>query len=217
MPELNPPQKPTRVAIAGFHTWRKVFERRTPSRLIQRNRTERSRRKSASTKTPYEQLGLNCVANIRHRSEFGATGEHSLSGSASSTIQMSRPSWLTKPHPRDIDVCSSDARRMRSARLSRAPVMTFTWKGYGDPRCGCRMRKPGRCRTMQRRARGTAPFRGAVKRQAAHFSLADAGKSAQFRPRSGPIWVEYTTSHRWRPTCHPIKKAQRSPNHRRTC
>src|SRR5450631_2663318 len=20
-----------------------------------------------------------------------------------------------------------------------APVMTFTWKGYGDPRCGCRM------------------------------------------------------------------------------
>jgi hypothetical protein len=48
-----------------------------------------------------------------------------------------------------------------------APVMTFTWKGYGDPRCGCRMRKPGRCRTMQRRARGTAPFRGAVKRQAA--------------------------------------------------
>jgi hypothetical protein len=21
-----------------------------------------------------------------------------------------------------------------------APVMTFTWKGYGDPRCGCRIR-----------------------------------------------------------------------------
>ena len=39
-----------------------------------------------------------------------------------------------------------------------APVMTFTWKGYGDPRCGCRMGKPGRCRTMQRRARGTAPL-----------------------------------------------------------
>jgi hypothetical protein len=52
-----------------------------------------------------------------------------------------------------------------------APVMTFTWKGYGDPRCGCRM---GNLAGAEPCSGGLAvqrlydpPFRGAVKRQAA--------------------------------------------------